>query len=132
MIHVRASNIVRVRESGTGNMGDVTDPQSVARFSLPGGPFVLLSVRARFTLGTGTNTMTMRIDHPDETQQFDFIEDEWTVAGTTGKDNIRMVVPPKEWALYTYRPDSVLVFDWTNPDAATMRWALEVGMARAD
>ena len=132
MIHVDPRSIVRVRATGLDNMGSVGDKNSICRFSLPGvDPFVLLSVRAIFSGGAGSATLTMKLDHPDDSGLYDFVEREWLNAGTGNVKNIQTTILPEEWALFTYQPLDRLVFDWTNPDAGNMRWALEVGMGRA-
>ena len=133
MIHVDPRSIVRVRATALDNMGSVSDKSSICRFSIPGpDPWVLLFVRAIFSGGTSTTaTLTMRFDHPDDTGLYDFLERQWLLVGTGDVKNIQMVILPEEWALFTYQPPGWLVFDWTNPDAGNMRWALEVGMGRA-
>ena len=136
MIHYDPRSIVRVRATGIDNMGDVSDPHGGApRFGLRENagkvPWVLLFVRGIFSLGTGSATLTMKIDHPDESQHFDFKEREWLTVGTGGTRNIQMIILPEELALFTYQWNSELVFEWANPNAGTMRWAIEVGMARA-
>lgn len=132
MIHVDPRSIVRILATGQDNMGSVAEKGSICRFSLPGNdPWVLLSVRAIFKGGSGTATLTMRFDHPDDTEHYDFVEREWLLVGTGDRKNIQTVILPDDWALFTYQPQGRLVFEWTNPDAGNMRWALQVGMGRA-
>ena len=122
-------DVVPFRATGTGNMGDVTDDRSRARFSLPT-KFVLVYLLARFTGGSGSATMTLRRDHRDISGLYDFVEFKWpTTVGTDGEDNISTRIPIDEYPRYVYQAGDVLVLDWTNPN--TQRWAVEVGLADA-
>ena len=125
--------IIRLLGTGTQDMGDVTDRTSVARFRLTG-PYTLLFVRALFTGGSGSATMTMKLDRlGDELDLYDFTEDTWLTLGVGGSaiSAVRMVVPIDELPIYTYPPDHELVFEWPNPNSGTMRWALELGLRGA-
>lgn len=121
-------DVVPFRATGAGNMGDVTDDRSTARFSLPT-KFVLVYLVARFTGGSSFATMTLRRDHRDIGGFYDFAEFEWLRVGTGDKANISTRIPIDEYPRYVYQPGDVLVLEWTNPN--TQRWAVEVGLADA-
>ena len=121
-------DVVPFRATGTGNMGDVTNDRSTARFSLPT-KFVLVYLAARFTGGTSSATMTLRRDHRDLSGFYDFAEFTWLGVGTDGEANISTRIPIDEYPRYVYQPGDVLVLEWTNPN--TQRWAVEVGLADA-
>ena len=125
--------ITRLLGYGTQSMGNVTKRTSVARFGLKV-PYTLMFVRALFTGGSGSATMTMKLDRlGDELDLYDFTEDTWLTLGVGGSaiSTVRMVVPADEWPIYTYPADHELVFEWANPNSGTMRWALEVGLRGA-
>jgi len=123
------------RDNGDGNMGDVSKRESKGRFSLDVDRFALAFVRARFVSGTGTASIKLRLDHPLElTYQagseslYDFTLWQWDTMGTTGTATLNDRTPEDELHHWTFERGNVLVFEWTNPQAGTMRWALEVGL----
>lgn len=130
-------DIVTQRATGVGDMGDVTNELSTARFGLPDGQWVLVWLKVRFALelagATGNATLSMKLDHDDKTGIYDWTEvDPWLACGSDGTlINIDWRIPVEEYPRYTYRPGQQIVFEWTNPDAPKMRWAIEVGLARA-
>lgn len=127
-------DIVVLRASGDGDMGDVTDRASVARFKHPDlKKFALVYVKVRFTGGTGNATLSMKVDDEADISEFyDFLEEEWEAVGTDAdKDRVDWLIPNDEYPRYVYQPGQELVFEWTNPDAQTMRWSIEVGLADA-
>lgn len=126
-------DIVTLRATGVGDMGSVTDENSVARFSLPGGgKFVLIWAKVQFSGGTGSATLTLKSDHRDTSGLYDFDEvTGWEGMGTDGTTKLDWLVPVEEYPRYIYQAGDVLVWDWTNPDAANMRWAIEMGLTDA-
>lgn len=126
--------IIVLRDSGTEDMGDVTDESSVARFSLPG-EFYLRYLRATFAEAisgngaTGNADMQLKVDNADDSGLYDFILQEWAGrglgSGATAFVNWRL----RDDELYAWRFVSPLVFEWTNPDSGNMRWSLEVGLS---
>lgn len=126
------------RQNGMADMGDVTDRQSVARFALreiampdsrivPVDTWTLVGVRARFIGGSGSATVTLKLDHRDESGLYDWTLREWA---TRGEDNRNILHRPSDesdlYGAYPFFYGDELVFEWTNPDAGTMRWCLEV------
>lgn len=128
----RPSDIVAMRATGTGDMGTVTDRQSTARFSLPTDMYALVWVRAIFTGGTLNATMRLQLDHREDIGFYDFILRDWPNMGTTeGDDWVYSRKTADEQHQWVFHRGDVLVFTWTNPDPAVMRWSLEVGLADA-
>lgn len=131
------SQIVRLQATGHGDMGDVTDESSVARFSLPDGPYVLCFIRGKFTTLSGTGvanaTMSLKVDHCDPSGIYDFTLKTWPDIGTFtgGKADINTRIAADELYQWVIGRDGVLVTEWANPDAGNIRWALEVGLAYA-
>jgi len=127
------NDIVTYRDTGVGDMGDVTDLNSVARFWLKdGGKFVLIWAKVKFSGGTGSATLTLKSDHRDVNELYDFDEvSGWVSMGTDGTPKLDWLVPVEEYPRYVYQAGDVLVWDWTNPDAANMRWTIEMGLADA-
>ena len=124
-------DIITQRATGTGDMGSVTTKTSVARFGLDG-KFVLIWLKVNFSGGTGSATLTLKIDHHDESGLFDFDEAApWASMGADATADLDWRVPVEEYPRYVYQERDVLVFDWTNPDAGNMRWMIEVGLADA-
>jgi len=127
------NEIARFRATGVGNMGDVTDKASVARFALPSAErYVLAWIRAMFVGGSGNATMTLKVDHCDPTQQYDFSLRDWATMGASGGNAWTFSrVPADELFHWVFPSEAILVFEWTNPDAGNMRWSLEVGLVDA-
>lgn len=128
------NTITLFEQTGVGNMGDVTDKASIARFSLPSASrYVLATIRGLFTLGTGKANMVMRTDHR-RGPPFDFHNQTFEDMGTDGDAILEYRVPEDEIFHHLYVKDfatgkqDALVLTWTNPDSGTMRWAIEVGL----
>ena len=133
MIH--PSIIQLFTQTGTGDMGDVTDVSSVARFSLPGVErYVLATLRALFTGGSNSEDMVLRVDHRHG-PNFHFKPVTWDATGTGGSPIIEYRVPEDEMYHLIFLLDKatgvqdVAVLEWTNPN--TQRWAVEVGLIDA-
>ncbi|KKN11045.1 hypothetical protein LCGC14_1030460 [marine sediment metagenome] len=126
-------DIITVRATGVGDMGSVTDENSVARFSLPGGgKFVLIWAKVKFTGGTGSAALTLKSDHRETNSLYDFDEAAaWTGMGTDETPKLDWLIPVEEYPRYVYQAGDVLVWTWTNPDAANMRWTIEMGLTDA-
>lgn len=131
------NQIVALPDQGQEDMGDVTDKTSRARFTLEGRPFALCYVRGRFvTLGGsgGNATLSLKLDHCNETGVYDFTLKAWDTMGTSGtgfKPDLNFRLAADELYLWSYGKDAALVFEWTNPDSGNIRWALEVGLVDA-
>ena len=120
--------VVTQRATGMGNMGTVTDKNTTARFSLPV-KYVLVFMRAKFTGGTGNDTMSLYMDHEDESTLFDFLLEEWSSMGADSTAYKEDVTAATSYPHRVFNPGADLVYTWTNPDSGTMRWSLEVGLA---
>lgn len=122
-------------QSGIGNMGDVTDPDSIARFWLAAADrFVIATVRALFTGGTGAGAdMVLRIDHRHGVN-YDFSPVTFPDSGSDDTAIWEYRVPADELYHLIFvtdpatRQQDKAVFEWTNPDPGNMRWSLEVGL----
>lgn len=127
-------------QSGTGDMGDVTDTASPARFAILGAErYVLAAFRVRWTggLGTATAEFALRIDHRLGTN-FDFRPFTRADCGTTGVNNLEWRAPEDElYHIMGHRDrtdQDKLCFTWTNPDTGNpdpdddMRWAMSVDL----
>lgn len=131
------NEIVTQRDQGQENMGSVTDKTSRARFALSNAPFALCYIRGRFVTlsGSGGNaTLSLKLDHVEENGIYDFLLKSWDTMGTSGtgfKADLNFRLAADELYLWSYPRDSILVFEWTNPDSGNIRWALEVGLVDA-
>lgn len=125
-------NIHVGRATGLGDMGDVTDVHSVCRWRIDGAVFVPVFVRAKFTDGTGSATLSIKKNTLGDTVNlYDFTLKEIATAGTSGKANVSLTYLADELYGFPLYGGEDLVLEWTNPDAGTMRWAVEVGLIDA-
>lgn len=119
-------------DSGTGNMGDVTDETSVARFTYPGGKkFVPIFIRVHFAgTGSGTANLAVRIDsrlgdHYDITLH--------TVSARGAGADMFFRVERDEYEKWVLQPGDYSVLEWTNPDGSgNLTWGAEMGLANAE
>jgi len=125
------NQIVTSRVVGVGDMGDVTDEHSTARFTLNVDRFILARIRARFTGGSGDATLAICLDHRDPSGLFDFTLDTIKEVGADNRANINHRILADELYQWEFRRGDVIVLTWTNPDAGNMQWAVEVGLADA-
>lgn len=125
------NSVQKFRAKGVGNMGDVTDETSICRFALPE-KFVLAYVKAKFTGGSSSATVTMKSDDRGQDTDYDFVEEQWEKMGTSGtgsKSFLKFRIRGDELHNYVYEAGDELVFEYTNPN--TIRWSLEVGLVPA-
>jgi len=117
------------RASDTGDMGDATDKHSVCRWRIDGAIYFPVFVRAKFTAGTGSATLSIIKSSDDDVNDlYDFTLQTVPTVGTSGTANVIVNYLPDEVATYVFFPGDDLVLEWTNPDSGTMRWAVEVGL----
>lgn len=129
------ANVTMMPASGTGNMGDVTDPKSVGRFWLgdAGGlriPFRLVFIRGLFTGGSSSAPLAVMVDNCLGTQ-FDFTLETLLAVGTgTGSTSkLHMIVSADERDVMVFKAGDEMVLEWTNP--GSLIWGVEVGLAPA-
>lgn len=127
----KPSEIVTRRANGLGNMGDVTDRGSTARFFLAVERFAFVFVRGTFSSGTGDATLSLKLDHRDDSGLYDALLFTFPEMGTDTNAALNFRIAADELYQWGFHKGDELVFEWTNPDAATMQWALEVGLADA-
>ena len=95
--------------------------------------WTFVAMRARFVAGTGSATLTLRLDHREQSGLYDWTLREWPSAGTTGGKpaiHYRAADEADLWAVPFFLGDE-LVLEWTNPASGTMRWYVEVFLAYA-
>lgn len=125
------SEIVVLADGGSGNMGDVTDEVSRARFKLDADRFVPAFVRVTFTGGSGSADMAVRIDSRLG-DHFDHTLFTFEAVGTDGSQ-VHYRIPADELYEWLLLRGDELVFEWTNPNGDnTQAWAAEVGMINAE
>lgn len=141
---VRLSDIVPVPQHGTGNMGDVTDRESVARWKLevpePGDSYVPTMLKVRAFGGSGVGDLVLRQDHRDGSK-LDFPLRTWKdfgVGAAAKYTNIFMRISEdpelRDWQMWRDPLTLILdelVLEWTNPDEGNMEWAAEFGLINA-
>jgi len=121
--------------NGANDMGDVADATSICRFRAESGLWLPMRVLAKFTAGTGSATLSMRLDGNPTDTLHDYLLAEWLEAGTDGKADIFWRPPEDERENWIIQPPfgvsdpnrwPQIVFEWTNPDAGVMTWELMV------
>lgn len=137
MLHIDPTTVVKQRSTGSGNMGSIQDDTDPVRFGLDH-KFYLLWIRAKFTGGSSSATMKVKLRHKDRRGwltgsadgRFDFVELEALKLGTGVTSDFNWVVQGEdELHRYIYEPGDFLVPEWTNPN--TQVWGIEFGLARA-
>jgi hypothetical protein len=119
-------------QMGVGDMGDVADEGSTARFMLDADRFVLIYVRGLWTGGTGKPApLYICVDHRCQSGLYDFVLDTIADIGTDGRAHINHRILVDELYQYVFHRGDIIVLTWTNPDAGNMQWAVEVGLADA-
>lgn len=132
---INPSIVVFSEQTGIGDMGDVADESSIARFALPNADrYVLAVIHGLWTGGTGTGApLVVRVDHR-RGAAFDFHHMTFASVGTDDNNRVEYRVPEDDLFHHLYLRDEptgkqdVVVLTWTNPDAGNMRWAVEVGL----
>lgn len=131
---VRASAIQTVADGGSGDMGDVTDSMSAARFTLDADDFVLVFIRVTTERIQGTPSttdeanLTIKVDN-NRRDQFNHSLKTITGIGPTRKSSYIFRIVDEEQSQFIFRRGDVIVLEWTNPDAGDIRWTAEVGLA---
>ena len=141
------STVEAFNDTGTSDMGSVTDRASKARFSLAEA-YVLVYFRARFgnasnaSGASGSATLEIRVDHHLRTHEAPtgttmpshaYRIDTFPAIGAGGTADINYRILPGEYGGFTFSKGDILVWTWTNPDASQeQRWDLEVGLAPAE
>ncbi len=150
----RPDELIVLTDAGSGDMGDVTDEHSRARFSLERArstgvlpddvserdTAVIVSVRGSFIGDTGATGKADCVAKVDSPLGGDFDKTLWTfpdrgVTVVGAQSTIHFRVPADELFVYylagaRFDPKGdELVFEWTNPDTGKIRWTLEVAIA---
>ena len=140
------ASIIVFNDSGTSDMGTVTNRASQARFSLPQ-RFVLVFFRVRFgdasdaSGAASSNTMTIRVDSrlrvheaPTGTEMpgHSYLIETFPEMGVGTNADLNYRLVPGDYGGFTFEAGDELVWIWTNPDVLQeQRWDLEVGLAPA-
>jgi hypothetical protein len=122
------SGVVIQFDTGTGDMGSVADDGLTARFGLEDRPWVLVFIRAHFSLGTGTANMYIKLNSRLG-PYYDVLLNTRTNRGVGADDFFR--VDRDEYEKWIFQPGDYIVCEWTNPDSGDLAWGLEVGIADA-
>jgi hypothetical protein len=121
--------------TGTGDMGDVTDAETVAQVTYTDpqtgeyAPFVLASFLAWFVGGTLSATIELkqRLNKATmNTEHYDNVVRRFLDAGAGVEDFISFRVDPREAHHWSYAAGDILVPEWTNPDPGVTRWNFEM------
>jgi len=122
------SEVLVFSDSGSGNMGDVTDRSSVARFTIDRSQFVLVFIRGHFSeLGNGTADLKLRLDSILG-EAHDLLLQVFVEKGVGNDLNFK--IDRTEYEKWVFRIGDVLVLEWDNPDGTgALSWGVEVGLA---
>lgn len=127
--------ITRLRGTGTGDMGDATDPNSIARFGSCC-RYGLLYLRATFSeniLGNGAAgnaTMQLKLDDRADTNLYNFLLAQWLTRGLGASATafVNWRLRNDELSAWVFDGGAQFVLEWANPDPTKMRWAVELGL----
>ena len=114
---------MNIELSGRGDMGSLTDRLKPPRFFLPG-RYMLASLRVVFGGGSGSATMTLKVDHR-KGPSFDRTVFTWPGVGTGGA-GVDFRIDADQRDQFIFYPDSELmtrdelVLIWTDPDAGDL------------
>jgi len=133
------NQVVYFRDSGSGNMGDVTDEGNpAARFAIPDTTpdkrwdgAAIVTVKAKFTNGTATSAELFMKKDSTGGLPFDFVLDSWPGKGNVAGGDLDVRVPSEELYLWLAERGEAIVFEWANPDTGNMQWAVELGLVDA-
>lgn len=133
---VRPSDIVKIPQGGNGNMGDVTDRTSPARFTLDVDLWLLVyaritTERIQGTPGTDVDDLTFKLDASLNGQHNHTLRKVTDVGPTGEKPSYILRVPEDEQQQWVFSRGQILVLEWPNPDAGNIRWAVDIGLADA-
>ncbi len=124
------STIVKLRDTGTGDMATLADRNPAPRFTMDR-QFVLMGFLAWAFGGTGNATLTLHQKIPSRPDGvYDRIRRTWVTFGATSGDAFVTgrtdATDDRNWIL---GPGELWVPVWTNPDSGNMTWVLEVQLA---
>jgi hypothetical protein len=125
-------DLVRLRSAGTGNMTGSDDVSTVGRFGIRDEAWSLVYVRVHFEGGSGTASVTVTVrDRDSDIDDYDSTLIVFTGRGTGTDINFPVPDCQLDRGQWSFDRTQELVFAWTNPQAGTMRWGIEVGLIPA-
>lgn len=121
--------IIKFRASGDGDMATVTNDGPNPSFGLDG-KYVLVAIRAWTTAGTGNATLTIyQKIAAERSGVFDKTIRTFSNFGATNRF-FDFRIDEADQHHWVFDDGDLIVPDWTNPDAGTMTWAIEVHLRR--
>lgn len=134
--------VIAYTAAGSADMGDVTDELSICRFALDAAHypqdvpssmwrFVPVFIRGGFSGGTGSDTLTLKVDHRSTLIRLDHTLCTVASVGTSSASILNIRWDMDEYPQWVLFYGDILVLEWTNPDSGTMTWGVEVGLADA-
>lgn len=123
-----------IPQSGRGNMGDATDPESLCRFWLDSPLWEVVFIRVRFVTLSGSTTndadLSIKVDRRDTAGLHKYLLARLSDVGTGngGKPDAFFRVAPEEREEWRFKELDQIVLEWANPDPDNIRWSVEVGL----
>lgn len=121
-------------QSGSGDMGDIDNPTSICRFSIPGSAYAVEYIRAVFTditsdsSASSTATLSVKVDNRVDPWKNRRIEKIEATGITSGTDWLFENSDPDDARAWILRENEVLVIERTADDVGKTQWLLEVGL----
>jgi hypothetical protein len=126
---------ILLQANGTENMGDVTNPNSICRFTMKEDRWHVVYIRWKVTKlsGDGGNAnLAFYIDRKHITGLHIYLLGTMRDMGDPGDLDMNLRIMPFEAEHWTFRRGDELVLTWTNPDSGNMQWEVEVELSSGD
>ncbi len=122
------AEVIRLVSSGNGDMGDISESSSRARFKITNDNYVLIFIRVHFSgVGTGTADIDIVLDSKHGPAH-DVLLDTITARGKDSDLFLR--IPREEYEKWVFGIGDEIVLVWTNPVSnGQLKWGVEIGLA---
>lgn len=113
-------------------MGDVTDPNSICRFTMNADRWQVVYIRWKVTGVGGVNDLSIKVDRKHITGLHTYLLTKMEDMGDTGSPNMNLRIMPEEVDQWEFRRGDEIVPEWANPAAGTMEWSMEIELRSVD
>lgn len=115
-----------LQASGSGNMGDVADPDSICRFTMNAERWQVVYIRWKVTGAGGDAPLSIKVDRKHITGLHTYLLTTLASMGDTGDPDMNLRIMPEEAEQWEHRRGDEVVVEWANPAAGTMIWSMEI------
>lgn len=119
-------------QSGRGDMGDASDPESVCRFQLDSDRWEVVFIRVHYETISGSTPddadLSIKVDRRDTAGLHRYLLAKVAGVGTGdgGQPDVNLRVMPEEVEHWRFCRHNQIVLEWPNPDSGNVRWIAEV------